>query len=112
MTSTRRPGFDDFLQRLRARGLRYRLQRMSHVLPAVLLEEIRRNTPVTVVGGPVLRPRDGGGDDASCDTEVGGGRGGHVGKARGGAPSEAVTPAAGFDEFVLCSVFRGGETPP
>lgn len=105
-TSTCRPGFDEFLHRLRSCGLRYRLKRMSDILPAVLLEEIRRNTPVTVVGGPVMRPLDGGGGVSG--TEDGGGGGG-AGKVQGGAPARAVTPTAGFDEFVLCSVFRGGE---
>lgn len=81
---------------------------MSHVLPAAVLEEIRRSTPVTVVGGPVMRPLGGGGGGATTSggAENGGGEGG---KARGCAPAGAVNPAAGFDEFVLCSVFRGGE---
>lgn len=80
---------------------------MSHVLPAAVLEEIRRSTPVTVVGGPVMRPLDGGGAATISGGAKDGGDGG--GKARGGAPAADATPAAaGFDEFVLCSVFRGG----
>eukprot|EP00752_Nemacystus_decipiens_P016286 g14565.t1 len=102
-----RPGFDDFLHRLRACGLRYRLQRISHVLPAVVLEDIRRNTPVSVVGGPVMRPIHEAGDGGAC---IGGGvADGGNGQAHWGTPTGAVAPAAGFDEFVLCSVFRGGE---
>eukprot|EP00903_Cladosiphon_okamuranus_P021666 g19919.t1 len=103
-----RPGFDDFLRRLRSCGLHYRLQRMSRVLPAELLEEIRRNTQVAVVGGPVLGRDDGSGDGAKIGgAEVGRGDG----KARGDVPAGIVTPVAGFDEFVLCSVFRDyGET--
>lgn len=114
VASIRRPGFDDFLHRLRSCGLRYRLQRMSRVLPSVLLEEIRRITPVTVVGGPVMRPRGGGGGrgGACGSTEVGGGNGGSGKEGVGAAAPGAVTAAAaGFDEFVLCSVFSDdGET--
>lgn len=77
-----RPGFDDFLHKLGSRGLCYRLQRICDVLPAELLEVIRRNTPVTVVGGPVT-PRLSGTSDVEEDS---------IG--------------VGFDEFVLCNVFR------
>lgn len=90
---------------------------MSDVLSAELLEEIRRNTPATVVGGPVTIRRTttgvdtivsvcGGehGDDGNDDDDGGGGGGG-VSKAAGVGPAGAGG-AAGFDEFVLCSVFR------
>lgn len=82
-----RPGFDDFLRRLGSCGLRYSLRRMTTALPAPLLDELRRRTSVTVVGGPVN-----GTDRRSRD-----------------ADEEGLEGAVGFDEFVLCSVFAGPE---
>ncbi|CAM9839835.1 unnamed protein product, partial [Sphacelaria rigidula] len=91
-----RPGFDEFLLRLRACGLRYRLKRISAVLPAPLLDALsRRTSAVPVVGGPIsggtasnitaTAPTDAG------DFEVPAIAGGHAG---------------GFEEFVLCSIRR------
>ncbi|CAM9370601.1 unnamed protein product [Laminaria digitata] len=104
-----RPGFDDFLHRLGACGLRYRLERIPTVLPAAILNEIRRSARGAVTGGPVTRttdpaaaPGDEGGDDddgddrrQDCGNDIGGGDG------MGGQEE-----ASDFDEFVLCSVFR------
>lgn len=124
----RRPGFDEFLQRLKSRGLRYRLQRMSNVLPAELLEEMRRNTSVNVVGGPVTGRaastagvgtdvRGCRGEHSDCgndDDDDNDGGGGGVNVVAGVVPATVGTGnngagAAGFDEFVLCSVFRASD---
>lgn len=56
---------------------------MSAVLPAVLLSEIRRRIPATGVGGPVNDAGTCGGGVCSSDAET-----------------------TGFEEFVLCSIFR------
>ena len=114
LETAHRPGFDDFLYRLGACGLRYRLEKISTVLPAAILNEIRRSARGAVTGGPVTgttdpavaRDDDGhddtdeAGDDClqSCDDDnnCGDGMGGHG-------------EVSGFDEFVLCSVFRPGD---
>lgn len=98
---------------------------MPDVLSAELLEEIRRETPVAVVGGPVtnhatstcgnadvrVRGRehgDNGNDDGDYDYG-GGGSGDSVSVGAGVVPAAVGAGngagAAGFDEFVLCSVF-------
>ncbi|CAN0382055.1 unnamed protein product, partial [Ectocarpus sp. 12 AP-2014] len=116
-----RPGFDDFLHRLGSCGLRYRLRRMSDILPGDLLEEIHRSAPINIVGGPVASSRTPSCVDAARDS-VGGGKedcGGGTGVDGGESPSRSVVAAAGagaaastctrFDEFVMCEIFRDSE---
>lgn len=62
---------------------------MTAALPAPLLDELRRRTSVTVVGGPVN------GTDGRRDTD-----------------EQDLEGTVGFDEFVLCSVFVGPKTQP
>ncbi|CAN0521975.1 unnamed protein product, partial [Ectocarpus sp. 12 AP-2014] len=114
-----RPGFDDFLHRLGSCGLRYRLRRMSDILPGDLLEEIHRSASIDIVGGPVASSRTPSCVDAGRDS-VGGGKedcGGGTGVDRGESPSRSVVATAAaaastctrFDEFVMCEIFRATE---
>ncbi|CBN79718.1 conserved unknown protein [Ectocarpus siliculosus] len=116
-----RPGFDDFLHRLGSCGLRYRLRRMSDILPGDLLEEIHQSASIDIVGGPVTSSRTPlcvdaardsvGGGEEDCD----GGKGVDAGKSPSGSVIAAAAAAAAagtctrFDEFVMCEIFRATE---
>ncbi|CAM9494998.1 unnamed protein product [Scytosiphon promiscuus] len=109
-----RPGFDEFLRRLGSCGLRYRLHRISGVLSPEVLEEVRVRASAAVVGGPV-KSQDadaqtnhaGGNDDGSIGGEGEGGPTADPGKpVAGDVEADAARLGAGFDEFVLCCVFR------
>ncbi|CAM9194774.1 unnamed protein product, partial [Ectocarpus sp. 6 AP-2014] len=120
------PGFDDFLHRLGSCGLRYRLRRMSDILPGDLLEEIHQSASIDIVGGPVTSSRTPPCVDAARDSVGGGkedfdgGTGVDGGKSPSGSVIAAATAAAAaaaaaagtctrFDEFVMCEIFRATE---
>ena len=103
-----RPGFDDFLHRLGACGLHYRLQRISAVLPVAVLDEIRQTARGAAIGGPVTRTTDpavalgADDDDSDCQDDSNDRKSDNDMGGQG--------EASGFDEFVLCSVFRSRDS--